>query len=162
LGFLQQQNESLAVNDIQPFLSRRDQQSREPIETKRILAYLSIMLQRIFIIGSWVALIFVAYSTLSPIDARPTLADPQIEHFAAFFVMGFAFCLAYPSHLRLVAAVVIGAAFGLEMLQLLTPDRHARALDAVVKAAGGICGISLGQFGWFLLRLKSAQTDSPI
>jgi hypothetical protein len=33
------------------------------------------------------------------------------------------------------------AAFGIETMQMLTPDRHARIWDAVVKAAGGILGV---------------------
>jgi hypothetical protein len=38
-------------------------------------------------------------------------------------------------------------------LQLLTPDRHARLLDALVKAAGGVCGIGIAQLAQQLLGL---------
>jgi len=103
------------------------------------------MIQRISKIAAWAALAFIVYATLSPIDARPVLAGPQFEHFAAFAVMGFLFGLTYPNRLFLVAAVVVGSAFSLEALQLLTPDRHGRLFDALVKAAGGICGIGAGQ-----------------
>jgi VanZ family protein len=72
-------------------------------------------------------------------------------------VMGFSFGLAYPSRILFVVTLVVGAAVGLEALQLLTPDRHARAADAFVKALGGISGISMGQLAWFLLRLKLAD-----
>jgi hypothetical protein len=34
----------------------------------------------------------------------------------------------------------------LEAMQLLTPDRHGRLIDAAVKVAGGICGIGLGNW----------------
>jgi hypothetical protein len=61
--------------------------------------------------------------------------------------MGLAFGLAYPNRLRLVVVIVFGSAFGLEALQLLTPDRHGRILDALVKASGGI---SAGQLISFL------------
>jgi VanZ family protein len=112
------------------------------------------MIQRVSIIAGWLALAFIVYATLSPINARPVLAGPGLEHFAAFALLGLAFGLAYPHRLLLVVAVVVGAAVGLEALQLLTPDRHGRVLDAFVKAVGGICGISVGQLMSFLLRVK--------
>jgi VanZ family protein len=114
------------------------------------------MIQRLSVIVGWLALAFVVYATLSPIGARPVLAGAQLEHFAAFAVIGLAFGLAYPNRVLLVAVIVLGSAFTLEALQLLTPDRHGRLLDALVKAAGGICGIGLSQILPFLLRV---QTD---
>jgi hypothetical protein len=47
----------------------------------------------------------------------------------------------------LVVTIVVGAALGLEALQLLTPDRHARAMEALVKSLGGISGICAGPTG---------------
>ena len=72
------------------------------------------------------------------------------------------FALAYPDRLLLVFAIVVGAAFGLEALQLLTPDRHGRAADALIKALGGISGICVGQMASFLLRLKPVPSDHSI
>jgi VanZ family protein len=118
------------------------------------------MIQRVSIIASWLALGFIVYATLSPIEARPVLASLQLEHFAAFALMGLAFGLAYPSRVLLVVAIVVGSAVTLEALQLLTPDRHGRILDALVKAAGGICGIGVGQLGQLFLRAQS-RTDHP-
>jgi hypothetical protein len=69
-------------------------------------------------------------------------------------VVGLAFGLAYPRRVFLVATIILISAFGLEALQLLTADRHARLLDAVVKAAGGICGISIGQLAQLALRTQ--------
>ena len=112
------------------------------------------MIQKVSIIAGWLALAFIVYATLSPIDARPVVASPQFEHFAAFALMGVAFGLAYPNRLFLVVAIVVGSAFALEALQLLTPDRHGRLLDALVKAAGGICGIGDSQLGPLLLRTQ--------
>ncbi len=105
----------------------------------------------------WLALAFIVFATLSPISDRPVLARPQFEHFAAFALLGLAFGLAYPARLPLVATIVLGSAVGLETLQLLTPDRHGRVLDAVVKAVGGICGISAGQLILFLLRTRISR-----
>jgi hypothetical protein len=134
----------------------------EQVEIKRVVAYLPAMIQRVCTIAGWLALAFIAYATLSPIDARPVLAGPQLEHFAAFALVGLAFAVAYPNRVVFVVIIVVGAAVGLEALQLLTPDRHGRVIDALVKALGGIFGISAGQLVLFLLRLKSARSNGPI
>ena len=134
----------------------------EQVEIKRVVAYLPAMIQRVCAIAGWLALAFIAYATLSPIDARPVLAGPQLEHFAAFALVGLAFAVAYPNRVVFVVIIVVGAALGLEALQLLTPDRHGRVVDALVKALGGIFGISAGQLVLFLLRLKSARSNGPI
>ena len=112
------------------------------------------MVQRVSTVAGWLALAFIAFATLSPIDDRPVIAGPQFEHFAAFAVAGLAFGLAYPKRVYLVAAIILISAFGLEALQLLTPDRHGRLLDALVKAAGGVCGIGIGQLAQLVLRTQ--------
>ena len=126
------------------------------------VAYLSGMIQRLSAITSWLTLAFVIFVTLSPVADRPSVGSPDLERFAAFALMGIAFALAYPNRVLLVVALVIGAAFGLEALQLLTPDRHGRAADALAKALGGISGISVGQMAYFLLRLKPVRPDRSI
>jgi hypothetical protein len=40
-----------------------------------------------------------------------------------------------------VCLIVLGSAVLLEMMQLLTPDRHGRIQDAIEKMAGGAAGI---------------------
>jgi VanZ family protein len=112
------------------------------------------MIHRLSLAAAWLALAFIAFATLSPIYDRPTIpeAGPQLEHFAAFALMGFAFTLGYPRRMLFIVAIVLGSAFVLEALQLLTPDRHGRVLDALVKAAGGICGIGVGYLVPLLLR----------
>jgi VanZ family protein len=124
------------------------------VEINRVVAYLPAMIQRICIVAGWLAFAFIFYATLSPIDARPVLAGAQFEHFAAFAFLGLAFGLAYPNRMFLVAAIILGSALGLEALQLLTPDRHGRLIDALVKAAGGICGIGIGQLRQLVLRTR--------
>jgi hypothetical protein len=118
------------------------------------VAYLTVMVQRVSIIAGWLALAFIVFATLSPIDDRPVLASAQLEHFAAFAVLGLAFGVAYPRRVFLVATFILISAFGLEALQLLTADRHARLLDALVKAAGGVCGIGIGQLAQLALRTQ--------
>jgi VanZ family protein len=115
-----------------------------------------MMIQRISAIVGWLALAFIVYATLSPIEHRPVVTNIQLEHFAAFALLGLAFALAYPNRALLLAAIIVSGAFGLEALQLLTPDRHARLIDALVKAAGSACGIGFGQLGQLFLR---AQTN---
>jgi hypothetical protein len=112
------------------------------------------MIQKVSTVTGWLALAFIVCVTLSPIEARPVLTSPHFEHFAAFALMGFAFGLAYPNRLFLVLAIILGSAIGLEALQLLTPDRHGRILDALVKATGGICGIGIGQLGALFSRTQ--------
>lgn len=103
------------------------------------------MLRKVFIVAGWLVLAIIAFATLLPIQDRPVLTDPQVERFAAFAVLGFTFGLAYPNRLFVVVAIVLGSAVGLELLQLLTPDRHGQVIDAAFKALGGICGITVSQ-----------------
>jgi VanZ family protein len=126
----------------------------EQVEVSGFVAYLPAMVQRISTVAGWLALAFIVYATLSPIDDRPVVAGAQLEHFAAFAVVGLAFGLAYPKRVLLVATIILITAFGLEALQLLTPDRHARLLDALVKATGGVCGIGTAQLAQLALRAQ--------
>jgi VanZ family protein len=120
------------------------------------------MIQRLSAITGWLALAFVVFATLSPIEARPSVGNAHLEHFVAFTLIGVAFALAYPNRILLVVIIVVGAALGLEALQLLTPDRHARAADALVKSLGGISGICAGQLAYFLFRVKPIRADHSI
>jgi VanZ family protein len=104
------------------------------------------MLHRLISIAAWAVLAFIAYATISPIQARPTLpTSTGFEHFTAFAVLGLLFCLAYPRHFALVCLIVLGSAVLLEIMQLLTPDRHGRIQDAIEKMAGGLVGIVVGR-----------------
>lgn len=105
----------------------------------------------------WVALGFIVYATLSPIKDRPVIAGLQFEHFAAFALLGLAFALGYPRRTVLIIAIVIGSAFTLEALQLLTPDRHGRLIDALVKAAGGLAGIGVTRLGLPILAARFSR-----
>ena len=82
----------------------------------------------------------------SPIHDRPTLpASSSFEHLAAFVALGVLFLLAYPRQTVFVCLIVLGSALMLEILQLLTHDRHARIQDAMEKMAGGVLGIVAGR-----------------
>jgi len=100
------------------------------------------MVEKCITIAAWMCLAFIAYATLSPIAARPTLVSaPSLEHLAAFAVLGALFYLAYPNRIFFVLAIVLGSAVLLEAAQLLTPDRHGTAIDALQKSGGGAFGI---------------------
>ena len=100
------------------------------------------MLHKLFAIAAWAALAFIAYATLSPIQARPKISSSaDLEHILAFAVTGLLFCLAYPRHIVRVCLVVLGSAVLLEYLQTLTPDRHGTLVDASEKIIGGMLGI---------------------
>ncbi|WGS18254.1 MULTISPECIES: VanZ family protein [unclassified Bradyrhizobium] len=114
------------------------------------------MTQTISRIAGWLALAFIAFVTLSPIYDRPSIANPQLEHFAAFALLGLALMLGYPRRMLPIALIVIGSAFMLEAMQLLAPDRHGRVLDALVKAAGGLGGIGTGRI---VLTILQDQVD---
>ncbi|GAC1413030.1 MAG: hypothetical protein NVSMB6_14940 [Burkholderiaceae bacterium] len=100
------------------------------------------MFQRFTAVAAWALLAFIVYATISPIQNRPTISrSADLEHLLAFAVLGGLFCLAYPRRIVLVSFIVLGSAITLELLQLVTPDRHARILDAIEKMAGGAVGV---------------------
>ena len=50
--------------------------------------------------------------------------------------------MAYPRRRGLFAVIIVIAAVLLEALQLFIPDRDAEYLDMLIKAAGGLAGMS--------------------
>ena len=104
------------------------------------------MIHKLIAIAAWTLLASIAYATISPIQARPTLsASPDFERLVAFVVVGALFCLAYPRHFVLVCLVVLASAVLLEIAQQLTPDRHGRIHDAIIKTTGGALGVVVGR-----------------
>jgi hypothetical protein len=100
------------------------------------------MLQTILRVMAWSALVCIAIATLSAIGLRPVVtANPLYERFAAFAILAALFGLAYPGRTIFAIVVVVGAAMGLEALQLATPDRHGHFIDFFQKASGGLVGI---------------------
>lgn len=94
---------------------------------------------------AWAILLAIFVATVSPIAERPHLASgPSFDRIVAFIVLGILFCLGYRSRWPFALAIVLVAAVGFEAIQLLTPDRHARFEDAMVKAVGGIIGVGIG------------------
>jgi VanZ family protein len=101
------------------------------------------IIRRCALAAGWLLAAIIAFSTLSPLHLRPKTGHPDLERFAAFFLAGVCFAIAYPRYRRWIAlSVVVGAAL-LEAGQLLVPGRDAHVHDAVVKAAGGLIGVAL-------------------
>ena len=104
------------------------------------------MLQRLVAIAAWAAFCLIAYASLSPLRYRPIVPTSwNVEHFAAFAILGTLFSLAYPRRALGVLLIVLGGAALLEFMQFFTADRHARILDAIEKIAGGGVGILAGR-----------------
>jgi hypothetical protein len=113
-------------------------------------------------LAAWASLVLVTLAVLVPIAYRPTSSfPPDVERFAAFAAVGFAFALAYPRRLWLAALVVIGAALTLETLQMISPTRHGRMPDASIKALGAAAGLAIGWMllSWQARRERMAEAD---
>ncbi|MDB5541789.1 MAG: hypothetical protein JWQ89_3516 [Devosia sp.] len=106
---------------------------------------------------AWLLLAAVAFVTLAPIGLRPmSMFSPNVERFVSFGVVGLAFALAYPRHLWVILAVVLGSAVVFELLQLAVQSRHGRLLDVAVKLAGGGLGIAAGAVADRIWRRRTA------
>lgn len=117
----------------------------------------SAMPRKIAAIAAWAILCFLAYATISPITARPTLhIAVSLERMAAFASVGFLFYFAYPHRLGLVLVLVFGSAALLELMQIATVDRHARLADLIEKMVGGSIGLAAGRA---ILRYEPALRD---
>lgn len=120
------------------------------------------MIRWLFQILAWAVLLGIAAATLSPIGLRPHLpVGVNLERSLAFLLLGALFAVAYPKRIGLVLVLVFIAAFGLEYLQQLRPDRHARLADACYKALGGCLGVGLAYvihyaLAWLRTRRLSA------
>jgi hypothetical protein len=99
----------------------------------------------LFRVAAWVSLAAVALATLSPLDARPSSGFvPDMERLVAFLTVGLLFGLGYPKHWIAVLGLLLAGIIGLEVLQLLLPDRHGQIADAAFKSAGCSLGFMAG------------------
>ncbi len=98
----------------------------------------------------WLLLAFIVFATLSSLEMRPRIGHAvHLERFGAFGLLGFLFAAVYPRRIAAVLLFVVIVAIGLEFFQLLSPDRHARFSDLLVKLAGGVCGVASC---WLIMR----------
>jgi len=110
------------------------------------------MTSRLFKLLPWLALAAIIFATVSPIRMRPhDFASVDIDRAGAFAVMALLFVLAYPRHWLFCAILLVVGAGGIELLQFLSPTRHAHLDDATVKAAGAAVGCLIG---WTINRMR--------
>lgn len=104
-------------------------------------------MKRFLRIVAWLVLVFILIVTVGPINLRPISGEPaNVERFGAFFVVGALFSLAYPRHWLSVLLLTVGCAGAFELLQRLAPGRHGEIADFLFKAAGAVCGTTVGYF----------------
>jgi hypothetical protein len=97
--------------------------------------------QKIF---AWSVLAFILFATLSPIQMRPgDIFSVDLDRALAFGLLSAVFMIAYPKQAMIVGILVVLSAGLIEGLQLLSPTRHARLDDALVKAGGALVGMCI-------------------
>jgi VanZ family protein len=110
-------------------------------------------------IAAWASAAAVVYATLSPVTIIYSLSKQlflivprrlrrslqQLTHVVAFTVVGLLMSCCYPRHVILVSGAVITGVALLELLQIFTPDRHAKMNDALWKIAGSVLGVVIGK-----------------
>ena len=114
------------------------------------------MLHKFIAAAAWTTLAFIAFATLSPLGLRPEIGNANLERFCAYALAGLLLALAYPRHLILIVFFVVAFAAVLELLQLITPDRHGEFQNALVKTLGGMAGVFAG---FMLLQLARGNLD---
>jgi len=106
---------------------------------------------------------FIAYATLSPLNEGQEFVDTglfsHLDHYLAFAIVSGLLGLAYPRQTFLVCILVFGSAVLLELAQMLTPDRHARVIDAARKVIGGTIGIAFARLAISLYSRRTTPRD---
>jgi VanZ family protein len=94
----------------------------------------------------WLAVGSAIVTSVLPGDLRPQLTDiDYLEHFAAYFVIGGLFGIAYPRPRQLAAGAImlVMCSGALEIVQHWIPDRTASIGDFAASAAGAGTGLIL-------------------
>jgi hypothetical protein len=92
-------------------------------------------------VAGWILVVVILVMTWGPINDRPQLGFPQIERFAAYFVLASIFAVAYPRFPRRVGIGLVVGAIVLEIGQGFFPHRDPRLVDALAKVAGALMGV---------------------
>ncbi|WP_195173919.1 hypothetical protein [Mesorhizobium sp. INR15] len=98
-------------------------------------------------IAALVLLAVIVFATLSPIQLRPHLGDPNFERALAYVLFGIALGLGFPNRLAGTLGFVVVVAAALEFMQVFDPGRHARISDGSLKALAGILGVVVVHVG---------------
>ena len=97
-------------------------------------------MSRMFVLSAWALTALVVFLTLGPVADRPQFGHPQLERFAAFFLLAGAWSLALPGRRLWAALGLTLAAVLLEWGQAFVPHRDPGLIDAISKMAGAIFG----------------------
>lgn len=109
---------------------------------------------------AWLLLAAILFVTVSPIGLRPhTIITVTIDRAGAYAVTALLFALAYPHRWKRVALLLIASAFLFEVMQVLSPTRHAHFEDAAVKSLGVCAGLAIG-YGLSRLSFFAKQTGA--
>ena len=115
------------------------------------------MTQKIAQTAAWSCLALIIFVTVSPIGLRPhDILPVDVDRALAFALMAMLFVIAYPRKVLLCGLLVVVGAGAIELLQLLSPTRHAHFDDAAIKAAGAFFGVFLGWAFDHLMRHRRA------
>jgi hypothetical protein len=115
-----------------------------------------MMTNKIARAAAWMAFVAIIFVTVSPIELRPHDVLPvDVDRALAFTVLAGLFVVAYPRQWIWVGIAVIAGSGAIELLQELSPTRHAHVDDAMVKAGGAAIGIVLG---WTLNQFLSYRS----
>src|SRR5215471_2557580 len=106
----------------------------------------TVPLASVFCLAGWIGVLIIAVLSLVPGAERPhTGAPSQIEHYAAYLLVGFVLALGYIQNRSVVTIGLLLVFYAglLEFAQLFIPGRSARVVDALVSAMGGWTGTML-------------------
>jgi VanZ family protein len=120
---------------------------------------MSAMVVKIARFAAWLLVVCIVVLTLGPPTVRPVTGfNRDLEHVAAFALLGLAFGLAYPNRRMLLALIGIAIAALMETLQQMVPGRHAYFSDFVINAFGACAGLAVAVlFDWFRRRMSTAM-----
>ena len=108
----------------------------------RAIALLSMLVVAGFILIPYEMLDFIP-ATVGPLGPLPQVDFAPIARFGAFLVIGVLLTIAFPRSRWIILVVLIMSIAALEVVQSLSPGRHGRFDDFVLKAAGTIMGAAL-------------------
>ncbi|MGY4478420.1 hypothetical protein ACVILL_005834 [Bradyrhizobium sp. USDA 3364] len=106
---------------------------------------------------AWGFLLGLFIVTDTTLALRPhTLISPNVDRFAALFIIGATFSFAYPKHVLPILLVLLVVVVGFELIQRLIPHRHGYVMDMLVKGTGCCAGVIVVDA---LRRALSAKSD---
>jgi VanZ family protein len=106
-------------------------------------------------VAAWFLATLITVLSLAPPSLRPETGTPHnFEHFAVFYITGFAFGIGYDRNRRLLSLTLVAFAATIELAQIFVPERHARVSDFIVDAAAACIGVLLAALATYAARTK--------